>query len=574
MLNPPDVGSRTGHIRGAHPEPPTGFDLTEPIGHGASSVVWRAIQVSTGRAVALKILDADVSDPNAERRFERERAAMAQLAIHPGIVTIYDAGVQDGTPWLAMELCRRGSLATYVTTAGTLDVGTALAVLTKLATALDAAHDLGIVHCDIKPANVMLLDSGEPALGDFGIARVSVGRATTTTVGGFSLDHVAPELLEDEKSSTRSDVYSLGTTIWELLAGHPPYRRHGDVSVGRVIKRIMTEPLPELPDVPADVTELLASMTRKDPDDRIPTMSEVLRRAHILIERYGDGTGLGAAPIESDPPVNPSLPPVINSDDDETLLRKRKRRAAETPLPAPPTGRGRRARVVAALAALLALALATAAAIALWPRTVPTQPIQIGPVAEAATQAPIAPTSAPDLVAPTTTDSSRLAGTGADVAVPAAPVPTVPRAVITPEPVRPSPEDPQPVPAPATVAPRPAPAPAVAPSRPDGSACFATAISGGLVLGSNRQHIAGGPNFTSSACNAIHIKLTSALYRTYARSCLETSSGSTITTCSGWILLSYPNTWDTLSTAVPGGSRWQIQMYSEGPERVAFYYTA
>jgi hypothetical protein len=108
----------------------------------------------------------------------------------------------------------------------------------------------------------------------------------------------------------------------------------------------------------------------------------------------------------------------------------------------------------------------------------------------------------------------------------------------------------------------------------DGSACFATAVRGGLTLGDNQQRNAGGPNFTSSACNAIHVKLTSATYRTYARSCLETASGSAITSCSSWKLLSYPDTWDTLSTNVPAGTRWQIQMYGTGPQRVAFSYTA
>ena len=182
--------------------------------------------------MALKILEADVSDPDALRRFEREREAMTALARHGSILTIIDAGVHEGRPWLAMELCRRGSLASYVADGGPLDVPTVLRVLDRLAGALAVAHDAGVVHCDIKPANVMLADGGEPALGDFGIARVSVGRATTTTVGGFSLDHVAPELLDDGKRSPRSDVYSLATTAWELLAGHPPFRA-ADGRVGR-----------------------------------------------------------------------------------------------------------------------------------------------------------------------------------------------------------------------------------------------------------------------------------------------------------------------------------------------------
>src|SRR6185312_13067562 len=175
---------------------------------------------------------------------------------HPNILTILAADVQDGRPWLAMELCRRGSLATYVADRGPLDVPTVLRVLARLADGLAVAHEVGVVHCDIKPANVMLTDDGEPALGDFGIARVSVGRATTTTTAGFSLDHVAPELLDDGTRSPRSDVYSLGTTAWELLVGLPPFRQDDDVSIGTVLTRILHRPLPEAERVPADVLTL------------------------------------------------------------------------------------------------------------------------------------------------------------------------------------------------------------------------------------------------------------------------------------------------------------------------------
>jgi hypothetical protein len=121
--------------------------------------------------------------------------------------------------------------------------------------------------------------------------------------------------------------------------------------------------------------------------------------------------------------------------------------------------------------------------------------------------------------------------------------------------------------------PKPKPKPTSAPPKVDGAACFATDIHGGFTLPDDRQVIAGGPNFTSSACNNIHIKLTSAKYSTYSRSCLETADGSNITSCSSWIKLSFPDTWDTLSRNVPGGSRWQLQMYSIGPEVVVFHYT-
>jgi serine/threonine protein kinase len=165
---------------------PEGYELVRTIGRGASSVVWEARHLITGEPVALKILDADVSGPDALRCFAREREAMDALVRHPNILTILAADVQDGRPWLAMELCRRGSLATYVADRGPLDVPTVLRVLARLADGLAVAHEVGVVHCDIKPANVMLTDDGEPALGDFGIARVSVGRRPRPRPGSAS----------------------------------------------------------------------------------------------------------------------------------------------------------------------------------------------------------------------------------------------------------------------------------------------------------------------------------------------------------------------------------------------------
>lgn len=284
------------------PSAPDGYSLLSRIGRGASSVVWEAAQRSAGRRVALKLLDADVSDPEALRRFEREREAMTAVAAHPGIVTIFDAGVDGSRPWLAMELCRRGSLANHLTATGPLDLPTALRVLARLANALTAAHARGVVHCDIKPANVMVTDGGEPALGDFGIARVSVGRATTTTVGGFSLDHVAPELLGDGKRSALSDVYSLGTTMWELLDGRPPFRVTDDVSVGAVLTRILTKPLPESPSISDDILALLRSMAAKEPEARPASMAEVAATVREIAGAHG---------VDLDEPAFPALAPVV-----------------------------------------------------------------------------------------------------------------------------------------------------------------------------------------------------------------------------------------------------------------------
>jgi hypothetical protein len=312
---------------------PAGYQFVTQIGRGASSVVWEARRMATGQSVAVKMLDADISDLDAVRRFERERDAMTALATHPNILTIVDAGLEGGRPWLAMELCRRGSLGAYIGTTGALDLPAGLSVLARLADALGAAHDRGVVHCDVKPANVMLTDSGEPTVGDFGIARVSVGRATTTTVGGFSLDHVAPELLDNGKRSPRSDVYSLGTTAWELLVGHPPFRQTDDVSVGAVLSRILRQPLPESPRIPGEVLELLRRMAAKDPEERPGSMAQVKAEAHELANRLGLDLDEAALPVVTAVEREMALVPLTDVDADldagSTRLRPGARRSPE-----------------------------------------------------------------------------------------------------------------------------------------------------------------------------------------------------------------------------------------------------
>ena len=292
---------------------PPGYELVRRIGSGATSVVWEATQLSTGRRVALKVLDIDITDPAALRRFERERKVMSSLASHPGIVTIYDAGVHRHKPWLAMEYCRRGSLAEHVAEHGPLEPVTALAVLQRCAAALGAAHARDIVHCDVKPQNIMLTDHGDPAIGDFGIARVAVGSATTTSVGGFTLDHAAPELLEGGKSSPASDVYALGTTVWELLAGRPPFREHRDVAMAAIMMRILTQPVPEPPEgTPAELAALLRSMTAKQPGERPADMTAVAASA----------AGIRGALAPVDPLGSPPFPAVPTEPDPEVVLER------------------------------------------------------------------------------------------------------------------------------------------------------------------------------------------------------------------------------------------------------------
>jgi hypothetical protein len=257
-----------------------GYALGRVLGRGGSGTVYEAHQQSTGRAVAVKMLEVDDADGEVARRFDRERAAMSVLADHPAIVSILDAGVQDGRPWLAMDLCPAGSLAGLERP---LPVPEVLAVLHTVAAALVAAHADGVLHCDVKPANVLLTAFARPVLSDFGIARLCAGSTRGSTTGGYTLDHVAPEVLDGRRPEDGSDVYSLGTTAWTLLAGHPPFRRPDDTSVAAVMHRIASEPAPPLRrrDVPPALAALLTAMTAKRPDVR-PGAAEVVHRVEAI----------------------------------------------------------------------------------------------------------------------------------------------------------------------------------------------------------------------------------------------------------------------------------------------------
>ena len=255
---------------------PDGYLLGPLLGRGASGSVHEARHAATGRSLALKLLAVDSADAAALRLFDRERSVMAGLATHPHVVSIVDAGVHHGRPWIAMDLCRAGSLAR----AGVLPVAAVATTLYAVASALSAAHARGVVHCDVKPANILVTDYGQAALGDFGVARLAIACGAASTAGGYTLDHAAPEVVDGLRPTDRTDVFSLGTTAWQLLTGRPPFRRGHESSAGAVMHRIRSEQLPPLgrDDVPAALAALIERMTAKAAHQR-PSADDV--RCHL-----------------------------------------------------------------------------------------------------------------------------------------------------------------------------------------------------------------------------------------------------------------------------------------------------
>lgn len=272
-------GAGRGEVAGASAEIP-GYQVTEEIGRGGFSVVYKAYQVALERVVALKVLTVGQAGDRAQQRFLREVRLTTRLSGHPHVVTVLDAGTSaSGRPYLAMDYFELGSLHDRLRAQGPLPAADVAAIGVKVGGALSAAHELGILHRDIKPRNILVSRFGEPALADFGVALLVSGPERTGQTDAITPYltpyHAAPETLDGAEPSVAADIYSLGSTLYELLAGRPAYYRDG-AGVGQLITRIMREPPPPLtrPDIPEPVREAVLRAMSREPAGRFGTAAE------------------------------------------------------------------------------------------------------------------------------------------------------------------------------------------------------------------------------------------------------------------------------------------------------------
>lgn len=260
------------------------YVLEELLARGGMGSVYKARDEVLARPVAVKILHPHLSeDPAFLERFRREAVAAAGLG-HPGIVAIYDTGT-DATDegerhYIVMEHCAGGTLTDLVAAERAFDPGRACGIAAAICSSLDFAHRAGVVHRDVKPDNVLFSDDGTLKVADFGIAKAAYGSGDITTTGSIlgTVTYISPEQAAGGEPDARSDVYSTGVVLYELLAGRPPFKAETDVATAMMHLKDQPTPLRALkPHVPRHLDATVTKALAKDPEQRWSSADEMRR---------------------------------------------------------------------------------------------------------------------------------------------------------------------------------------------------------------------------------------------------------------------------------------------------------
>jgi serine/threonine protein kinase len=277
------------------------YEVEELLGQGGMARVYRGMDRVLERPVAVKVLTDDLaSDPLFVERFRREAQAAAGLN-HPSVVSVYDTGSDDGVHYIVMEYVEGRTLGQVLRSEGAFPPERALDVTASVCAALDAAHRKGIVHRDVKPGNVMFTGQGAVKVMDFGIARAASGDTLTKTATVMgTATYFSPEQARGEVVDARSDLYSLGVVLYEMLAGTPPFRGETSVAVAYQHVREAPPPLDEaVPGIDPGISAVVMAALEKDPGRRYQTaeaMSKDLARVRagrppLLPDAAGAATG-------------------------------------------------------------------------------------------------------------------------------------------------------------------------------------------------------------------------------------------------------------------------------------------
>jgi serine/threonine-protein kinase PknK len=414
--------------------------------------VYAADEPAFGRRVAVKVLTARIGDDEARRGFERECRAMGALSGHPHIVAVHRGGTTpSGEPFIVMEFMSGGSLADRMARGGPLPWSEVLDIGVLLAGALETAHRAGILHLDVKPANILMSRFAEPALGDFGISRLP---GLTVTLDGrvrATATYSAPERLMNGEATVATDLYGLGATLFALLSGVPAFAGETGEEIVVTVARILREPVPDLRarGVPGELAEVVERLMAKEPGDRPASAADTAsllqavqratgrsvtrpviegeRTAHL--PKAAPGSAPEAATSVVTPAKSPAVAPVGPSATTTAQPGPPSNLPASWPPPAhahppwipahpaadppwaaspanyrpPPTPpaprRGGRGRLIGGVAAALVVVVALVTTFVLLGRASPPGPVAPTPTPTAAAGTPPPPTSAPGTAA-------------------------------------------------------------------------------------------------------------------------------------------------------------------------------
>lgn len=281
------------------------YRLESPIARGGMAEVWEAVDEVLGRHVAVKLLHPHLADDDALRaRFHNEAVAAARL-VHPSIVAIYDTCTDDGTEAIVMELVRGRTLRDFLDERHCLEPVEVVHIGAEVASALTCAHRAGIVHRDMKPANILLSDDGRVLVTDFGIAKVlDAPDVTRTTSLLGTVKYLAPEQVESGPVDARTDVYALGAVLYESLCGIPPFS--GDTPAAVAVARLHRDPVRPstlVDDVPPNLERTILRALSRRPADRFTTADDL--RAALLATRLDQPGGADTLAVSLTEPWAP-----------------------------------------------------------------------------------------------------------------------------------------------------------------------------------------------------------------------------------------------------------------------------
>ncbi|MEX0952870.1 MAG: protein kinase [Nitriliruptoraceae bacterium] len=297
------------------------YQLLEPIASGGAAVVWRAYDENLARPVAVKLLHPHhANDPTVVERFERESRAAARLN-HPNTVRIYDTGSEDGLVYLVMEFVDGPSLRELIRASGPMDPALVAAIGEQVASALGDAHAHGLVHRDVKPANILVDIDGTVKVADLGIAKALSGDDATLTTPGTVVGtaaYVAPEQLDGTDVDARADIYALGVVLHECLTGRPAFS--GDTPTATAAMRLTHDLLPPRQlraDVPRALNDVIVRATQREPRDRHPDGSALAaallplagtRPSELTAALRSDHTVPADTAVRDEPPYSGPMP--------------------------------------------------------------------------------------------------------------------------------------------------------------------------------------------------------------------------------------------------------------------------